>query len=173
MAVTATFTGSTSFSINAQAAYTVDASAGPALRILQSLTWAASGGDAPTISGWLYGATVTCAAGDWLLAHATDPFQSMGDSTYPTGFTVASSKLKLIYVRNTDATNTITIARGAANGLPIFDAAGDSITLAVGDIFLYYKKAGTAALTTGSNDKLTISVGAGSPTCEVAVFYGP
>ncbi|MDO8607689.1 MAG: hypothetical protein Q7R40_14215 [Phaeospirillum sp.] len=172
MAVTATFTGAVSLSINAQAAYTVDASAGPALRILQSLTWAFTGGDAPTIAGWLYSAEVTCAAGDWLLAHATDPFQGMGDSVYPTGFIVAGSKLKLLYIRNTDPTNTITIVQGAVNGLPIFVAAGDGITLASGDWNCLYKKAGTAALTTGSNDKLTISVGAGSPTCEVAAFYG-
>lgn len=144
------------------------------MRLQEALdaTLAAAGGSAPTISGFLAG-EITAAAGDLLLAHATDPFQGMGSEAYSPGFTPASSKIKALYIRNTDDTNTITIARGATNGLPIFDAAEDSITLAAGDCFFYYKKAGTAALTTGSNDKLTISVGAGSPTADVVVIYGP
>jgi len=136
----------------------------------QIISFVASGGT-PTISGWFQG-TVTCAAGDWLLAHATDPLQAMGSATYCQGFTVASSKLKLLYIRNTDSTNSITIARKASTGLPIFDTAGDSVTLAPGDIFCYYKKAGTAALTTGSNDGLTIAVSAGNPTAYVLAVYG-
>ena len=46
------------------------------------------------------------------------------------------------------------------------------ITLAPGDVFLYYKKAGTAALTTTSNDGLTVAVSAGNPTCKVLAGYG-
>ncbi len=116
--------------------------------------------------------TGTAAAGDLLLAHATDPLQGMGDAAYAPGFTVASSKLKTLVIQNTDSTDSITVARGAANGLPVFDAASDAITLAPGDFFIYHKKAGTAALTTGSNDKLTISVSAGSPTFEIMAIYG-
>jgi hypothetical protein len=134
-------------------------------------TFAASGGSAPTITGFLAG-SITAAAGDLLLAHDTDPFQGMGSEGYSAGFSPASSKIKAIYIKNTDSTNTITIARKATNGLPIFDAASDAITLAAGDCFFYYKKAGTAALTTGSNDGLTISVGGGSPTADVVVIYG-
>jgi hypothetical protein len=173
MATTRTYTGQTSLSFTAQALASVDGAGGETIpRILNAITWAAAGGTAPTLTGWLYAATVTCAAGDWLLAHATDPFQSMGDSAYAPGFTVASSKLKLLYIRNKDTANSITIARGAANGLPIFDAASDAVTLAPGDCLLLYKKAGTAALTTTSNDKITVAVSAGSPTCEVLAFYG-
>lgn len=144
------------------------------MRLAEALeaTLAASGGSAPTISGFLAG-EITAAAGDILLAHDTDPFQSMGSATYSAGFSPASSKIKVIYFENTDDTNTITIARKATNGLPIFAAAEDAMTLAAGDARFFYFKAGTAALTTGSNDALTLSVGAGTPTMNIVVIYGP
>lgn len=172
MAVTTTFSGSANIAIEGLATFSVDRTGAQRATINKALTFAASGGSAPTISGFLYG-TLTCSAGDILLAHATDPFQGMGDADYSPGFTVASSKLKLLYFENTDSTNTITIARKTTNGLPIFNAADDALTLAAGDVFLYFKRAGTAALTTGSNDALTISVGAGSPTMIACVLYGP
>jgi hypothetical protein len=137
-----------------------------------SAVLAASGGTAPTVSGFLAG-TFVAAAGDLLLAHATDPLGSMGSETYSAGFTVASSKLKVLAIRNNDATNTVTIVRAAANGLPIFAAAGDGTTLDAGGFFLWHNKAGTAALTTGSNDALTISVGGGTPSCDIVAIYGP
>jgi hypothetical protein len=135
------------------------------------LTFALSGGDT-TMIGFIKGATVTCAAGDWLLAHATDPFQSMGDAAYSPGFTVAGSKLKLIIIINTDAANSITVARKASTGLPIFNADGDAITIGPGGFECRYIPGGTAALSTGVNDALAISVSAGSPTCTVLLGYG-
>ena len=172
MALTTTLSGNATLQANFKSVFSVDRSGEETVGFSDLLTFAAAGGDAPTISGFFKG-TATCAAGDWLLAHATDPLQSMGDATYNQGFTVAGTKLKLLYIKNLDSTNSITIARGAAAGLPIFDAASDSITLAPGDIFIYYKKAGTAALTTTTNDKLTIAVSGGSPTATVIAAYGP
>lgn len=172
MALTTTLSGSATLQATAKSLYSGDRAGEETVSFSDLLTFAASGGDAPTISGFFKG-TATCAAGDWLLAHATDPLGAMGDAGYNQGFTVASSKLKLLYIKNLDSTNSITIARGATNGLPLFDTANDSITLAPGDIFIFYKKAGTAALTSGSNDKLTIAVSAGSPTCTVIALYGP
>lgn len=172
MATTTTYSGTTSISVAMRNALSGELTGEENAIFSAALTFAAAGGTAPTLSGFFKG-TATCAAGDWLLAHATDPLQSQGSATYSQGFTVASSKLKLLVVKNEDSTNSITIARGSTNGLPIFDAASDAITLAPGDIFLYYKQAGTAALTTGSNDKLTISVSGGSPTATVLAAYGP
>lgn len=168
-----TYEGSLGLFLNATATADGDPVSG-VHKLAQSLeaALAASGGTAPTISGFLAG-EIVAAAGDLLLAHDTDPFQGMGSSTYSAGFSPASSKIKALFIKNTDATNTITIARAASNGLPVFDTAGDSITLAAGDCFFYFKKAGTAALTTGSNDALTISVGGGAPTADVVVIYGP
>lgn len=167
-----TYAGTISLALNATATASGDPVAG-VHTLAESLfaILAPSGGSAPTITGYLAG-SITAAAGDLLLAHDTDPFQGMGSEAYSAGFSPASAKIKAIYFKNTDSTNTITIARGNTNGLPIFNAADDAITLAAGDCFFYYKKAGTAALTTGSNDKLTISVGAGSPTADVVVIYG-
>ena len=172
MAVTTAFSGSANISLEAIATFTVDRTGAQRSAINKAITFAASGGTAPTISGWVYG-TLTCAAGDLLMAHATDPFGTMGNADYAPGFTVASSKLKLFYFENTDSTNTITVARGATAGLPIFDAANDSITLDAGGLFLWFLKAGSAALTTTSNDKLTIAVGGGSPTAICLALYGP
>ena len=172
MALTTTLSGNATLQANFKSVFSVDRSGEETVGFSDLLTFAAAGGDAPTISGFFKG-TATCAAGDWLLAHATDPLQSMGDAGYSEGFTVASTKLKFLYIENLDTTNTITISRGTTNGLPIFNAADDAITLAAGDFFCYYKKAGTAALTTGSNDKLTIAVGGGSPTATIIAAYGP
>ena len=172
MAVTTTYSGTVQLAINFNCAFSGDRDGSEAAAYRLLTTFAASGGTAPTISGFLKG-TITAAAGDILLAHATDPLQSMGDAGYSEGFTVASTKLKFLYIENLDTTNTITISRGTTNGLPIFNAADDAITLAAGDFFCYYKKAGTAALTTGSNDKLTIAVGGGSPTATIIAAYGP
>lgn len=174
MATTATYSGSLNINAQANAALSVDQLGSSYVQDLISITFAASGGTAPTISGFFRGVAV-CAAGDWLLAHATDPLQSMGDATYSTGFTVASSKLKLLLVQNLDSTNTITIIQGAINGLTIFDAASHGVKIGPGGIWLFYDKAGSlsGALTTGSNDKLTISVSAGSPNAQVSCYYGP
>lgn len=140
------------------------------------ITFAAAGGAAPTLAGWMYG-TITFVDGvavDALLAHATDPLQGCGDAGYSLGFTVAGSKLKYLYVKNTHATLSLTVARKATLGLPIFDAASDAVTLAPGDIFVLYKKAGTAALTTGSNDGLTLTPSAtGGLTATILAAYGP
>jgi hypothetical protein len=97
----------------------------------------------------------------------------MGDAAYSEGFTVAGSKLKFLLIENLDATQTITVIQGAAAGLPIFAAAGDGVAIAPGGIHMFYNPAGTAALTTTSNDKLTVSVSGGSPTFRLVAAYGP
>lgn len=172
MALTTTLSGSLRIEPNFKSAFSGDRSGEEQINDAQVILFAASSGDAPTLTGFFKG-TATCAAGDWLLAHASDPLGSMGNAGYNQGFTVDGSKLKFFYVRNTDSTNSITITRKTSSGLPIFNADGDAVTLAPGDIFMFYKKAGTAALTTTSNDGLTISVSAGNPTCIVIAAYGP
>lgn len=174
MAVTTAYSGNYSLSLLLQATLSGDKEGSERAGVSYTATFAAAGGTAPTLSGFLKGTvTLSSSSGDILLAHATDPFQSFGDSGYSEGFTVAGSKLKWLSLKNTDASNSITIARAASNGLPIFDTAGDSVTLAPGDVFTLYKPAGTAALTTGSNDALTVSRSGGTPTLEVVAGYGP
>jgi hypothetical protein len=156
-----------------RAAYSGDRDGGEEARAALSVAFAPTGGTAPTLSGFLKG-TVAAAAGDLLLAHATDPLQGMGDARYSEGFAVAGTKLKLLFIQNNDPTNSVTIIRGAANGLPIFAAAGDGLTILPGGVLFLYDPAGlTAALVSGSNDKLTASVSGGTPSCEIICGYGP
>lgn len=172
MATTYTYGGSAEITVSGQASASADLTGTISASLTAALEFAAAGGTAPTVSGFLRGDGIA-AAGDLLLAHATDPLQGMGDSGYSPGFTVAGSKLKLLMITNTDSTNSITITRKTAAGLPIFDADGDAITLAPGDVFFFYKQAGTAALTTTTNDGLTISVSGGAPTFSLIALYGP
>ena len=172
MATTYAYSGSSAISLQANVAFSGDYSGNQRAERAVTRTYAAAGGTAPTISGFLNG-QLTVAAGDILLAHATDPFQGMGDAAWAEGFTVAGSKLKALYLRNCDTTRSIVVARGAANGLPIFDAAGDSITLQpLGTYFMEWPS-GLAALTTGSNDKLTLTPSAGNPLMDLMAVYGP
>lgn len=172
MANTNSYRGSSSLSFQASASFSGDTQGSRTGAWAFTRTYSPAGGDSPTISGFVRG-TITVAAGDLLLAHASDPFQGMGDATYSDGFTVAGTKIKAIAFRNCSDSLSITIARGAANGLPIFDAAGDAITLPPLGCFVLEFPSGTAALTTGSNDKLTLAPSSGSPTMEILVIYGP
>lgn len=173
MAITTALSGSFLLQILLRSAYSGDRSGGEDAEKRLSVTFTPAGGADPTLSGFLSG-TVTAAAGDLLLAHATDPFQSMGDSEYSQGFTVAGTKLKLLYLENTDDAETVTVLRGAANGLPVFAAAGDGRTLGPGEVMLLYNPVGlTGALTTGSNDKLTLAVSGGTPALLAIAGYGP
>ncbi len=141
----------------------------------QSVTFATDGGTAPTISGWVYGATVIAAAGNWLIADP-DPFQGQGDSIFSPGFTMGTThKVKLFIIINNDPTNSITIINGAMAGTTLFDgSASHGTTVEPGGVHLTYDAAGTrsGALTTTTNDKLTLSVGGGSPSLEVLIGYG-
>lgn len=122
------------------------------------------------IAGFFKGEAIA-AAGDWLLAHASDPLSGMGDAAYSDGFTVSGKKLTLLLIVNKDATNSITITRKTAAGLPIFEADGDAIIIKAGGIFMYFNPTGTAALTTTVNDGLTIAVSGGTPACDVMAAY--
>ena len=174
MATTVTYSGRTLLEISLRAAYSGERSGGEEAEDKVSVTFAAAGGTAPTLSGFVEGViTATTTPTNILVAHASDPFQGLGSAEYSRGFAPASAKLKLIYFRNTDDTDSVTIARAAANGLPIFDAAGDAITLAPGEVFLLYRKAGTAALTTGSNDALALTASANTPEVFCILGYGP
>lgn len=142
-----------------------------------AIEYAAAGGTAPTVSGWVRGTLLVEAADDWLMAHASDPFQDHGDAEYSPDFTVAGSKLKTLVVYNdpnADSPGDVTVARAASNGLPIFAAAGDAITLPPGGFLIWHNPDGTAALTTTSNDALTVTPEASTdPELEVFAIYGP
>lgn len=175
MAVATTMSGSLALSLLAQAAYGTDWGGTATAKVTDTVSFAASGGTDPTIAGFLKGTGSISGAVDMLLAHATDPLQGAGDATYSTGYAPSGvGKIKAIYLQNTTAAGggNLTVARGAANGAPIFDTAGDSITLPPGGIALLYFKTGTAVITTGSSDKVTVTPSTGTVTFTILVVYG-
>jgi hypothetical protein len=170
MATTYAVSGVLNLTLNIKVTASGDQTGTTNLDISELLRFAPSGADAVITGGWK--GTAVCAAGDWLMAHASDPLGSMGTAAYSPGFTPASSKLKLLVVINEDGTNSITIARKTTNGLNIFPTADHSITVAANGIFVWYSPAGSAALTTGSTDGLTIAVSGGTPSATVLAGYG-
>lgn len=175
MATTRTQTGSFLIQPKFRVNYGGDQAGGietpDALRLLQQ--WNADGGDDPSFVGWLYG-EITVSAGDILLAHATDPFGSMGDAVYSDGLDPAGAKLKLVYLRNTDDAESVAVATAATNGLDIFSAAGEGITLGPGCSFLWEDLTGDliGALSSGSNDALTLTESGGAPVVVLLALYG-
>ncbi len=173
MATTYSYSGSLLFTLLASVAFSGETTGTQQSKKQLTITFDPSGGDAPTISGFLSGSLSFSGSVDMLLADPTDPTQAAGTAAYSPGFTVAGSKIKAFYLRNTSTTASITIARGAANGVPIFDAASDAITIPAGGMIYIEYRAGTAALTTTSNDKLTRTSSSGTATADMVVIYGP
>lgn len=172
MATTETYSGSADIAFRAAAAFTGDQSGSQSASSTITLAYAASGGDAPTISGFIKGTLTVASAADIELAHATDPFLTFGDAEYSSGFAATGSKLKTLIIRNTGTTGSCVISRTATTGLPIFQADGDAVNLDPGDIFVFHKKTGTAALTNDTNDHLTLTP-TGTATLELMAIYGP
>lgn len=88
------------------------------------------------------------------------------------GQALALAKVKAIVIRNTHATQAITLTRPAANGVPIFAAAGDAVTIPAGGVFALAAPgaAGLATVTGGTGDLIDIVNGAGSSaTYEIAI----
>lgn len=123
-------------------------------------------------AGWLYGRPV-CQAGNWSIASATNPFGAMGNMLYSRNLAPGGKVVKLFYVRNLDPTNSVTLTRAATNGCPLFNAASAGIVIPAGGMFLFIDPTGTTipALTTGTNDAITIAVSAGTPQVEVLIAY--
>ncbi len=143
--------------------------------IIQSLTFDVDGGTVPTVSAWVHG-TVVAAAGNWLIADP-DPFQSQGNAVFqPPLFAMSTThKLKFLYVANNDGTYAVTMINGASAGTTIFDGtASHGNKIEPGGFFLDYDPAGikSGALTTTTNDKITLSVAGGTPSLEVLMGFG-
>lgn len=142
----------------------------------RSVVFAASGGTEPTIAGYFCGTGSITGAVDMLLAHATDPMSTAGSGAYvPTTYAPSGvGKIKLLRIHNTTASGggSLTVARGAAAGAPIFDAASDAVTLPPGGEMVLYFETGTAVLTTTTNDKVTVTPSSGTVTFSIECAYG-
>ncbi len=175
-ATTYTYSGQLTLTASLQVLFGGDTSGTYTGAIAQEvIAFDVDGGTVPTLSGFVHGATVTAAAGNWLIADP-DPFQGQGDATFSPGFTMGTThKVKLFIIVNNDATNAITIINGGSAGTTLFDGtASHGTTVEPGGIHLTYDPTGarSGALTTTTNDKLTVSVGGGTPSLEVLIGYG-
>jgi hypothetical protein len=141
-----------------------------------SVTWAAAGGDDPTGSQFFSGAFSVAAAQDLLLADPTDPLQGAGAADLCHGWGPSGTlKLKRLKIRITTLAGVLTVARKAANGLPIFAAASDGIKLGPEGEFTFFDKGGDVCgvITTAGNDGLTFTPSAGTIEGVILAVFGP
>lgn len=169
MATTVTMSGSLTVSGSLNATLSGDKTGGEVDKLYEANTYAAAGGSAPTVDGWTSGSISIAIATDYLVAAATAAFGSHSEGLVP-----STKKIKALYIKNTSAAGAgnLAVARGAAAGLTVFDAAGDSITLPPGGSILIQFETGTAAITTGASDKLSLSPSAGTVTADIKIWWG-
>ena len=142
-------------------------------RMQQTVAWEPVGGASPQLSGWLRGAFLP-AAGELRLAHPTDPLGGMGDSQYSDGLTPEGARLHGFWVKNNDAAASLTLTRAVSGGAPIFEVAGDGLTLGPGEQCLLLFTGGRGPLQNGISDGVTIAVSAAFTTAaDIFVIYGP
>jgi hypothetical protein len=109
-----------------------------------------------------------------LAASATEDLDMAGVLTNAFGQVVTFARIKLILIHADLAnTNNVNVTRPAANGLPIFIAAGDGIAVRPNGIFFWFAPDATGtAVTAGTGDLLTItnSGGTTSVTYKVVII---
>lgn len=99
-----------------------------------------------------------------LAASATEDLDLAGVLTDALGTTITMAKIKAIVVRAAAAnTNNVNVTRPAANGVPLFLAAGDGIPVLPGGVFLWVApNLAAIAVTAGTGDLITFTNSAGS-----------
>lgn len=170
MATVEAFSGNLSIAAFLRGAFSGDLTAGEQTQAFSySVAFTDSGGVEPDCSAFLSGTiTATTTPTDYLLIAASAPFGTYS-RTAPVS---ATDRIKLAAFYNSDATNTITVKRGAANGCPIFNAASAGIDIPPGGIVTLYYGTGTAVLTTTSNDKVTVVSSVGNCSLVCVIGYG-
>lgn len=108
---------------------------------------------------------------------ATDSLDMAGTLVGLLGGTVTFARIKAIRVLNsnnagTANTTTLSITRPATNGVPIFTAAGDSVPIPPGGVFLLINPSAAGyAVTAGTGDLIDIINSAGaSATYRVEII---
>ncbi len=92
------------------------------------------------------------------------------------GATITTAKIKAIIVRaavGNNAANNVNVTRPAANGVPLFIAAGDGVSLAPGEVFAWFAPTGAGkAVTAGTGDLITFtnSAGTNAVTYDVVIL---
>jgi hypothetical protein len=99
-----------------------------------------------------------------LAASGTENLDLAGSLTGAFGTTLTFARIKgLIVAAAAGNTNNVQVIRGASNGLAVFLANGDGLSVRPGGIFAWFAQDATGiAITAGSSDILTITNSAGS-----------
>lgn len=94
-----------------------------------------------------------------LAASATHDRDLAGSLTDALGAALTFVRIKVVYVKADSAnTNSVQVTRPAANGVPLFMAAGDGIALRPGAAFMWMCADATGvAVTAGTGDLLTFT----------------
>lgn len=105
-------------------------------------------------------------------ASATENLDLAGALTDALGATIAAAEIVAVYFfAAAGNTNDVQVTRPAANGAPLFLAAGDGYSLGPGDFSVRTYRNGVA-VTAGTGDLITVTNGAGgtSVTYDVVVI---
>jgi hypothetical protein len=102
---------------------------------------------------------------------ATENLDLAGALTNAFGVSLTFTKAKFVFVRaNVANTNDVQFTRGAANGVPLFMAAGGGIALSPGEWFVFFSPAGkTVTAATGDILTVTNSAAGTSVTYDVVI----
>jgi len=106
-----------------------------------------------------------------LAASATEDLDLSGVLTNAFGDTQAFARIKLIRVTALAAnTNNVNVTRPAANGVPLFLAAGDGVPVKPGGMYEWVAPDATGvAVTAGTGDLLTFTNSAGGTSVTYSV----
>ena len=104
---------------------------------------------------------------------ATDSLDLAGVLTNAIRQTVTFSAIKLVIIKAAAANTTVlSVTRPAANGVPIFAAAGDACPVGPGGIFVWCSPAAGVTVTAGTGDLLDIVNAAGASAVYDVIVIG-
>lgn len=144
------------------------------------LTTATAPLDKRSLMTWTSGTLANQADRIWsdtrtLAASGTEDLDLAGTLVDALGATLTLVELRLVMVTAASGnTNNVVVSRPAANGVPLFSAASDAISVRPDGVFLWASPAdGGVTVTPGTGDLLTITnSGAGSSVTYDIVIIG-
>lgn len=110
-----------------------------------------------------------------IAASGTDDLDLAGALTGPLGTTLTFARIKGLLVRAAAGnTNNVNVTRPATNGVPLFLAASDGLSLKPGGLFLWVAPDATGiAVTASTGDLITMgNSGSGTPVTYDVVIIG-
>ncbi|MEU1554002.1 hypothetical protein ABZ517_14955 [Streptomyces scabiei] len=107
-----------------------------------------------------------------LAASATEDLDLAGVLSDPLGASLTFARIKAVLIRAAAGnTNSVNVTRPASNGVPLFLAAGDGLSVRPGGLFLWVAPDATGvAVTAGTGDLLTLTNSAGSTSVTYDVI---